>query len=102
MKIRALFILAVLLAGCSAETPEDVNDANLFLWFEPPPYHTILFCFENGKIELRIDANGLSMTGDTDKMDEAADVFFNEYLREAVDLYIIKKQKDERELLPER
>lgn len=51
----------------------------------------LVICWSGGGITIGFDKDALTITGDTDKMDEAAKAFFNEYIKPTADAYIKEK-----------
>lgn len=51
-------------------------------------YSDVVVYWEGGSVTIRTGEETLRITGDTDKMDEAAKAFFEHYLKDMVDNYI--------------
>ncbi len=57
-------------------------------------YADLMICWDGGEITMSIDGDKLEITGDTDKMNEAAKVFFDEMVKPMADAYIAERLHD--------
>ena len=101
MKIITICMLIVFCFGCEKSEPnepavmewDDPNatiDSMLVVGIDP----TIVIAHGQWTIELEIAENGLILTGDLDRLDEGAAMFFNEYLKSICDEYIENNLKE--------
>ena len=74
-------------SDCTLAVPIQIDEPNLFDEYIPGPMVLIL-CGGEWYIELTATDSGLCLTGDIDKLDEAAKEFFNIYLKEMCDEYL--------------
>ena len=57
-------------------------------------YADLMICWDGGEITMSVDGDKLEITGDTDKMNEAAKVFFDEMVKPMADAYIAERLND--------
>lgn len=69
-----------------AEVDFDLGPASIMIYFGKD---------SDKSIEIKVDTDELVISGDTDNMNEAAEVFFNELLKPMVDRYISRTKTND-------
>lgn len=81
--MRILLLILLLFAGCEKQSvKESIAEDNSF------STNNLYICWDGGEVCFNFDEDELKLTGDTDKMNEPAKIFFTELIKPMVDDYI--------------